>query len=284
MRQLTCAAITICAALVLFSQVLRAEDSSREDSIAMAMFFSFREASQVHLLAHALGAAAMSGTAPQEVIEQCDRAMLSYRDVSIPVLAKYLAQIDHDPQTREVFNQIQAMQQRALAEIQAIKAMAESGNGRAERMAFIEANRAYNEVVQPLAAGIMGGGFPAEDRDRARPPANQSLVKSPDRRVFSDDSWAEIAEELTQLGVVQAPSDAGQFFGTFGLLKLVFVEKGIVDPSTRQLFGLAKVLNVAFHQMPADKIETTLAKIIRLAKETGIEVASREEMLAIGDE
>lgn len=274
---------TVLTGLVFSSLEAHAFSAPRPDDVAMAMVFSFREASQVHLLAHALGTAALNSTPPDEVIKHCDRAIQSYEAVSIPMLGKYLTNVDHDPETRETFRQIQEMQRLALAEVQAIRAMAESGNGQAERLAFVEANRAYNATVQPLTARMVNpvargdGGEPDE-------PVNGRLIKSPDRRVFSDEMWTAIAEEVANKGFVRDPSDANKFFGTFGLLKLVFVEKDIPDPSVKQLFGLAKVLTVAFNQMTPEKLETTLFSILKLAKETGTEVASRQALLEMGEE
>jgi hypothetical protein len=271
-------------AVLIFACPAFPDGPERADDVAMAMIFAFREASQVHLLAHALGTAALNSTPPDEVIKHCDRAIQSYEAVSIPMLGKYLTNVDHDAQTRETFRQIQEMQQLALAEVQAIRAMAKSGNGRAERLAFVEANRAYNEAVQPLAARMVNPAAEVEAGNDSGDTTDDTAIKSPNKRVFSDAAWTEIAEELAKRGFIQEPSDASRFFGTFGLLKLVFVEKEIPDPSTKQLFGLAKVLNVAFHQMTPDKLEATLGSMLRLAKETGTEIASRDVLLHMGEE
>lgn len=279
--------LAVCAACS-FCGLLGAEAADvvdgRADDVAMAMVFSFREASQVHLLAHALGTAAINGTSSEEVTKQCDRAIQSYESVSIPMLGRYLGNVDHDPQTRETFRQIQEMQKLALAEVQAIRAMAKSKNGQAERLAFVEANRAYNEAVQPLVARMASPAAQADAGSEADGPDNGPLLQSPNKRVFSDEAWTEIAEEVAKRGLVQDPSDAKKFFGTFGLLKLVFVEKEIPNPSAKQIFGLAKVLNVAFHQMTPDKLEATLLSMLKLAKETGTEVASRQALLKMGEE
>ena len=281
-RRLLLLALAWWASLQAFPPGL-ASASERDDDVAMAMIFSFREASQVHLLAHALGTAAISGTPSDEVIKHCDRAMQSYEAISIPLLAKYLGNVDLDPQTRSTFVQIQALQKRALAEVQAIKEMAESGNAQAQRLAFIEANKAYNEVSEPLVARMMNGRTEQANQAGGASLDDAKGIQSPNRRVFSDEAWAGVAAEVAKQGLVRDPADAEKFFGTFALLKQVFVEKRIPDPSPRQLFGLAKVLNLAFHQVSAEKIETTLATMLRLAKETGTDIASREALLEMGD-
>ena len=281
----------ICLFVTFFSLVgfscplaVHADDPQRADDIAMAAIFSFREATQVHLLAHALGTAALNGTPSEEVVKHCERAIDSYKNVSLPILRKYLANVDHDWETRETFSQIQLLQQRALAEVQAIKAMAESGNAQAERLAFVEANRAYSEAAQQVVARVVKDKTQASSGDEAAGQGKVTAIQSPNRRVLSDESWGEIADEFVKKGFARDPADAAKFFGTVGMLKQVFVEKRIPDPSPKQLFGLAKVLNIPFHQMTPEKIETTLATMLRLAKETGTEVASREALLKMEDE
>lgn len=146
-----------------------AQDAQRADDVAMALIFSFREATQIHLLAHALGTAALNGTPSQEVIDHCERAINSYEAISIPMLRKFAGTVAHDKDARDTCEHIQALQKRALAEVKAIKAMAESGNAQAERLAFVAANRAYNEVAQPLAKAIVTGTWGAERRGASAP-------------------------------------------------------------------------------------------------------------------
>ena len=258
--------------------------SPRDDDIAMVMIFSFREASQIHLLAHALGMASLNGSPSKEVVEHCDRAIEGFKGFSVPMLGKYLTNVDHDEQTREMFRQIQVLQERALAEVRAIKSMAESGNAKAERLAFIEANSAYTAIGEPLVARMLSGHTTQADQDGVTPSDAAASIRSPNRKVFSDKEWGAITEEFVKQGLVRNPVDAEKYIGTVVLLKQVFVDKRIHDPSPKQLFGLAKVLNLAFHQVAAEKIETTLATMLRLAKETGIEVASRDTLLKMGDE
>jgi hypothetical protein len=275
-------------AAVLDSHPAYPDVPERADDVAMAMIFSFREATQIHLLAHALGTAALNGTPSKEVIEHCDRAIDSYEAISIPMLSKYLGNVTHDKPTRETFQQVQVLQKRALAEVKAIKAMAESGNAQAERLAFVAANRAYTEVAQEVAEMLVNGPKRGDGRSAPAPseddPDETLLAKSPNRRLFSDEEWSAIVAEIMKQGLVQKPSDADRFVGTFGLLKNVFVQKRIPEPSVKQLFGLAKVLNLPFHQAPADKIETALASMLQLAKEAQTEVATRETLMSLGDE
>ena len=261
-----------------------AQPPRQGDDITMVIFFSFSEASSIHLLAHALGMASLKGSPSKEVVEHCDRAIEGFKGISVPMLGEYLTNVDHDEQTRETFRQIQVLQERALAEVQAIKAMAESGNAQAERLAFIKANSAYSAIVKPLVARMLSGNTTQADQDGVTPADAAASIRSPNRKVFSDEEWEAIANELTKQGLVSEPSDANKYFGTFALLKQVFVDKRIHDPSPKQLFGLAKVLNLAFHQVAAEEIETDLATMLRLAKEIGSEVASRAALMKMGEE
>ena len=78
-------------------------------------------------------------------------------------------------------------------------------------------------------------------------------------------------------------ADAKRFFPTLSLLKSVFVEKKIQEPSPKQLFGLAKLLNVSFAQMSAEKIEVTLRAMLLAAKDLGQEVASKNDLMQLGE-
>jgi hypothetical protein len=254
------------------------EQPYRADDAAMAMIFSFRETSQMHLLAHALGTASINGTPADEVVKHCDRAIEGFEAVSVPMLRKYLANVTHDPQSRETFAGITELQQRVLAEMRAVKAMADSGNGRDERLAFVAANRGYNEIAQTVAASMVQPGQTGGDAPAGQAPAD-GADRSPNKAIFTDDEWAGVVAGLQKRGLLRDPKDAKAYFGTFALLKSVFVQKRINEPTTGQLFALAKVLNVAFGQMAPEKIETTLRTILQLAKETSTEVASRQTLL-----
>lgn len=258
-----------------------AEQPYRADDAAMAMVFSFREASQTHLLAHALGTASINGTPPAEVVKHCDRAIEGFEGVSVPMLQKYLGNVSHDRHTRQVFAGITELQQRALAEVKAVRAMAESGNGKEERLAFVAANRAYNAIAQPLAAAMIRGD--RGDVEEPTPGDKGGESQSPNKGVFADDEWAAVVAGLQERGVVRNAGDANVYFGTFALLKSVFVQKKIPEPTTKQLFGLAKVLSVPIGQMDPAKMEATLRTTLQLAKETSTEVASRETLVGLGE-
>lgn len=257
------------------------QQAYRADDAAMAMVFSFREASQMHLLAHALGTASIHGTPAAEVVKHCDRAIEAFEGVSVPMLQKYLARVTHDRHAQETFAGITELQQRVLAEVKAVRAMAESGNGQEERLAFVAANRAYNEIAQPLAAAMIRGD--RADADEVPPGDNRGELHSPNKGVLSDEEWAAVVAGLQERGVIRNAGDAKVYFGTFAMLKSVFVQKKISEPTAKQLFGLAKILNVPIGQMDPAKMESTLRTMLQLAKETSTEVASRETLVGLDE-
>lgn len=273
--------IVLCVLLVasLYTHQTRCEQPYRADDAAMAMAFSFRETSQMHLLAHALGTASINGTPPAEVVKHCDRAIEGFESLSVPLLRKYLANVTHDRHTRETFAGITELQHRVLAEVKAVRAMAESGNGQEERLAFVAANRAYNEIAQPLAAAMIRGD--RGDVEEPPPGDKGGELHSPNKGVFTDDEWAAVVAGLQERGVIRKAGDANVYFGTFAMLKSVFVQKKIPEPTAKQLFGLAKMLNVPIGQMEPEKMESALRTMLQLAKETGTEVASRESLLQL---
>jgi hypothetical protein len=264
-----------------------ADDAERADDVAMAMVFSMRETTQLHLLAQSLALGSIQGLPPRTLIAQSERAIDGLEGISIPILAKYLKNVDHDPQTRRAFDDIQEMQQRVLAELQAAKSLAESENGDAEKEAFMEASQRYDGFAKQVAENIFSGKPKEQVVQTAQQVVPQAggraEERSPNPRVFTDEQWGGIVTELRRQGVARTADDAKAYGGIFVLLKGVFVEKRIPEPSTKQLFGLAKMLNVAFGQIPPEKIESTLKTMLQLARETSTEVASRETLLKLAD-
>ena len=273
--------VVLAAAAVFPSGRAFAQAPLPADDAAMAIYFSFSEMSQTHLLAHALGMASINGAPKEEVIEHCDRAIARFEGISVPIFRKYLAEVERDKQAQEILEGIGELQQRALGEVLAVKAMAESGNGPAERLAFLDANSRYNELVQPVAAALLQGSSAGMTRKGAG--QNAGGDASPNPKVFSDEEWSALVAGMKKRGLVRDSKGAGAYFGTFALLKYVFLGKKIPDPTPEQLFGLAKVLNVAFGEMKPAEIETTLRAMLQLAEETETEVATRESLLRMRD-
>lgn len=254
----------------------------RPDDVAMAMFFSFREISQTHLTSQALLLAALTAVPREEVLAECDKVLADFLVTSIPALRKYVANAEHVDRDRAVFREVLKLQEYALVELRAVRDCVTGGRpDQAKLSRCIAANERYSELGQRLAVAMLESG--EGDGRQAMAADEAGEVRSPNEVALSDEEWANLVAVLRKKGVVRTARDAGVYFGTFTLLKSVFVEKKIREPTTDQLFGLAKVLNIQFGQMEPEKMEVTLRTMLQLAKETGTEVASRETLLKLGE-
>ena len=259
------------------SNAFTLQRENRHDAAVMVLAFSFREAAQTHVLAHALALSAVAGRSGNSLSETHKKALAGFAAESIPALGRYLVLVKHDEKARQTFEAVTELRRRVAAELLAVGAMIDSGNGQSERRAFIEANRAYNDIVESVAAALVQPErlFAQQGGQRGPPDGDGG----PDESILSDDEWAGVVAGLQRRGLLRAPEDAKAYFGTFAMLKSVFVQKRINEPTTGQLFALAKALNVAFGQMAPEKIETTLRTMLHLAKETSTEVAGRQMLL-----
>lgn len=256
--------------------------AGRSEDIQMAMVFAFQEARKGHLLAESM-LQSLRGMPREEVTMQCEKVIASWLAEpaygSVAGLHQYLNSVEHGEHDRAVLDAIGQLQDCVLAEFRGVKACARSVRiDRAALAPFVNANEKYDTVLRPLATTI--GGIL-----RGKPAAGSGQTggaASPNPRVFSDAEWAGVVAVLLKQGMVRSPEDARAYFGTFVLLKGVFVEKGIAEPSAKQLFGLAKTLSVAFGEMAPAKIETTLKAMLQLAKETSTEVASKDDLISMG--
>lgn len=252
---------------------------ARPDDVMMAIFCAFREIAVTHHLAHAM-MASLTRVPHKEVLAQCDEVMADWMVQGIPPLYKYMAEGQLGERERQVCGDLIALQQYVLDELRAVKACAaaggidEAGLGR-----FNDVNREYNQAVRPILVAMMeeqGAVQKSSAISRGAPGA-------PRTDEFSDEEWAGIVAALRKKGIVQKDRDADAYVGTFSMLKGVFVAKNIPEPSTRQLFALAKSLGVPLGQAAPEKIETTLRATLLLADETDTEVASKEMLLKLGD-
>lgn len=182
----------LCSCLLWGAAFARNPDERQSDDIVAAMLFSFREATQFHLTAHAIGLASLNGAPMEQINKHCVRAIESFEGISVPTLTTYLSNAKHDAPTRNVFEQIQLVQQKAIAEMQAIKAMAASGNAQAEKDAFLAANREYNEVVQAVASAM--GGLEEKAKDREAPTRAAERAPSGKDRAEFPISWRQFQQ------------------------------------------------------------------------------------------
>lgn len=256
---------------------LRTEHPS--DAAAMVLVFSFREASQAHLVAHALAIAALTGIPRDSLEDGCNKAIAGFVGEGEARLHKYLTLVRHDEQAQELFGQISECRNCVRSELLAAKALIESGNGQAARDALGQASRRWNEVAPAVVFALLQPQRVLAQQDGQD--GDSEDVGSLNEGVFEDDEWAAVVTGLQERGVIRSAGDANVYFGTFALLKSVFVEKKIPEPTAKQLFGLAKILNVPIGQMEPEKMESALRTMRQLAKETGTEVASRESLLQL---
>lgn len=270
-------ALTLC-----LNSVTQAMQPDGLDSAVAAILFSFREAAQLHTTAHALAMAAINKAPSKEVVEHCDRAIESFENMSVPLFRRYADKCSTDAELAAAAEGVLDLQQASLDELRAVKAMAESGNAAKQRFAFLGSVTRYNETATRVAALIIPQADTAAPRRTAEPRHTEEHPGSPNAQIFSDEAWGDVVEEMRRRGVVRTSTDASRYFRTFSLLKSVFVASSIEDPSPKQLFGLAELLNFSFAQMTPEKIETTLATMLRLAKDTGQEVASKDVLMRLG--
>jgi hypothetical protein len=252
---------------------------ARPDDVMIAIFCAFREIAVTHHLAHAM-MASLTRVPHKEVLAQCDEVMADWMVQSIPPLYKYMAEGELGDRERGVCGDLIALQQCVLDELRAVKVCAaaggidEAGLGR-----FSDVNKEYNQAVRPILAAMM------EEQGAVQKSSAISggAPGAPRTDGLSDEEWAGIVATLRKKGIVRNDRDADAYVGTFSMLKGVFVAKNIPEPSTRQLFALAKSLGVPLGQAAPEQIETTLRTTLLLADETDTEVASKEMLLKLGD-
>ena len=274
--------LIVIAVTLSLASATQAMQTDNSDNAAVAVLFSYFEAVQLHFTANALAMAAINKAPSEEIAQHCDRSINTFEEMSVPLFRRYADKCSTDPEMAAVTAGIVELQQASLDEVRAVKEMAESGNAAKQQSAFLESAARYSETATRVGSLIFPqAGTGTSVRTAATLPAKGD--ESPNARIFSNEAWADIVKELKRQGLVREAADAKRFFPTLSLLKSVFVEKKIQEPSPKQLFGLAKLLNVSFAQMSAEKIEVTLRAMLLVAKDLGQEVASKNDLMQLGE-
>jgi hypothetical protein len=255
----------------------------RSQDINGVLVFAFQETHNTHFLAESM-LQSLKSLAREQVSPLCEVTIVDWLanpiDGPMSNLHKYLGSVEHSLQHRELFDALAQLQVCVLAELQAVRECAKATRiDRVVLTQFDNANKQYDAAVRPLAKSIQRH-LQSESTEAGGQSGGEF---SPNGRVLSDNEWASVVAVFRKQGIVKSADEARAYFETFALLKGVFVEKGITEPTTKQLFGLAKTLSVAFGKMPPEKIETTLRTMLHLAKEAQMELATREELNSMGD-
>ena len=258
-----------------------ASHGSADDRTDAIIILSLRESEQVRRTAHAVVYASMQDGLKGKLLEICQRTQKSMEVLSLPLMRKTVAREEEEPAVAEVLRQLASLQELTYQLIAAAKAVVESDDKGSAAMTFGELDGKIDELYRQTAAAIHGLTNQGVGGSRTKLASREA--RSPNARVFSDEQWVDVVAGLQNRGLLGGPNDARAYFGIFALLKSVFVDKGIPDPSISQVFGLAKRLSLPFGSMKPSAIETTLRQILDTAKEADVEVMSRHELLQLSE-
>lgn len=259
--------------------------ASADDLTESIMLLSFRESEQVRRTAQAVVFASPQEGLKAQLVQICERTRKSMDELSLPLMKDAVAHGHKDAAVADVFEKLASLQEVVYREISAAQAVVESDDKQSAARAFSDLDRKADDLYRQTATAIhqlSKGGAGAGHAERALSGGAQRVSPNPNPAAFSDEEWAAIVVELQRRGIVRDPKDANSFARILGLLKGVFVEKGIRDPSPKALFRLAKIL---LHddggRIASEKTEATFRQMLNMAKEMQMEVATKEQLLEL---
>lgn len=264
-----------------------APDRTPPDEAAETIaLLAFRESEQVRRTAQAVVYASPQAGFKDSLVEICERTKRSMTELSLPVMQDVVARGCEDPELAAVLEKLGRLQELSMQTIVAAQRVIEADDRLPALKAFAAADGEADELYRETALAIhhlSRRGAPAAPAKRPSDRGSSAASASPDSAVFSDDEWGAIVAELRRQGVIRGSAEAADFFPMLAMLKDVFVDKGIDQPSPKQLFGLGRMLlHVDAGALRDEKVLSTFRRMLRMAEEMGMEVANRKQLLELG--